>query len=287
MTTPMPPVASLWIGESLSVYEQLCLRSFVRTGHPVTLHVYEDVAGVPEGVTVCDASLVLPRTSVFPNPESSTYAMFANWFRYEMVQATGHTWIDADLVSIGGPLPQQEYLYAFEDASHLNNALFSAPQDSPLLRELLSATRRLEDPAARDVPWGTYGPRVLTDSVTALGLLDHALTPERVYPIHFSEMWRLFDPTARSRAWCAERTGSALTIHLWNQVLRSAGQKDRHPHPDAFLGRVMRDLDLPVTGPSVDAARLRPPRATIARRLRRRLGRLGLRRRGSRGADTT
>ena len=36
-------IQSLWIGEELSVMEQLCLSSFVKNGHEVHLYTYEDV----------------------------------------------------------------------------------------------------------------------------------------------------------------------------------------------------------------------------------------------------
>ena len=52
----------LWIGSHLSKLELLTLLSFTRLGHPFHLWTYDELdAPVPEGVTIRDASAILPR----------------------------------------------------------------------------------------------------------------------------------------------------------------------------------------------------------------------------------
>ena len=53
------PVASLWIGESLHYVNQLCLKSHLVQGHPVTLYCTDTVRNVPEGVEVRPAEEIM------------------------------------------------------------------------------------------------------------------------------------------------------------------------------------------------------------------------------------
>ena len=46
------PVASLWIGAELHYLNQLCLKSHLLHGHPVTLYCTDDVQTAPEGVVI-------------------------------------------------------------------------------------------------------------------------------------------------------------------------------------------------------------------------------------------
>ncbi len=50
------PVASLWIGEELQYLNQLCLKSHLLHGHPVTLYCTDKLKNAPEGVEVRPAS---------------------------------------------------------------------------------------------------------------------------------------------------------------------------------------------------------------------------------------
>lgn len=246
------PVATLWIGPELSVYEQLSLRSFRLSGHPVALYVYDEVKGVPEGVEVRSAETILPRETVFQNPDAPTFAMFANLFRYEMIAATGDTWIDADLVKLKKALPKSDYLFAFESADFINNGLVRLPRESELLRRLIDGTRPMLSPLHRDVPWGTYGPRLLTQHVRELGLEEFSLRAAEIYPIHFGYVGRLFSSEVRDREWCHEATRGSVTLHLWNKFLSESGQKNRSPHPQSYLGQLMVENGIDTHGPYVD-----------------------------------
>ena len=53
------PVASLWIGESLHYVNQLCLKSHLVMGHPVTLYCTDNVRNVPKGVEVRPATEIM------------------------------------------------------------------------------------------------------------------------------------------------------------------------------------------------------------------------------------
>lgn len=264
------PVATLWIGSDLSPYEQLSLKSFVRSGVSVAVYVYGDVAGVPDGVAIRDGRAIVPEKFVFQNPRSLSFAMFANLFRYEMINQTGDTWIDADLVKLSEPLPDRDYVFAYESPKAISNGLVRIPSGSPLILRLLEGARPMLSPDRRDVPWGTFGPRLLTESVVDLGLERFALNAKDVYPIHYVDMARLFSSSPRDVEWCRKRTSGAITLHLWNKFLQDSGQKAFFPHPSSYLGELMRSNDIELYPPFVEGRRIRI-RPSISERFVRRL----------------
>ena len=74
-------IQTMWIGPRLSTMEQLCIKSFLRNGHPFHLYVYEEVEDVPQGTVVLDANEILPASRIFQYRDHKSYAGFSNFFR--------------------------------------------------------------------------------------------------------------------------------------------------------------------------------------------------------------
>jgi len=89
----------LWVGARLSPIERICARSFLHHGHEFHLYAYNDIAGVPAGVTVKDAASILPAREVFMH-SIGTYAIFSDWFRWALLYRRGGWWVDMDVVCL-------------------------------------------------------------------------------------------------------------------------------------------------------------------------------------------
>jgi hypothetical protein len=250
------PFATLWIGRDLTFYEQLSLTSFQKGGHDITLFAYNHITNVPKNVRVMSADRIVSRDLVFQNPDAPTYAMFANFFRYKMIQVTGYAWFDADLVRLHGTLPHTPYLFAYESPRCISNAFLTAPPDSQLVTDLIEGATPMLANGGRHVPWGTYGPRLLTMCVNQLDLNRFALRVDDVYPVHYADLHRLFSITGRDRRWCESATQTAMTVHLWNKFLVASGQKSFAPAPQSYLGQLMLQHDIKLHPPYVDSRAL-------------------------------
>lgn len=269
---PKFPVSTLWIGPDLTAYEQLSLSSFVRAGHPVNLYVYSNIGGVPSGVEVKAAKHILPETIASEFIKKLHLAMFADLFRYELMASTGETWVDADLVKLCAPLPNAKYLFAYESKDVIANGLVRAPHDSRILEFLLGGARQMLSPHLQDVPWGTYGPKLLTSAVTRLGLESFALSARQIYPIHFAQVSKLFSTRPQNREWCESATQDSMTLHLWNKFLLESRQKHLSPNPESYLGGLMLGMNIPLRPPYVSAQHMRIGLSRFSRLRRRFVG---------------
>jgi hypothetical protein len=180
---------------------------------------------------------------------------------------TGCTWIDTDVVLIGPSLPETPYLFGWEDREQINGAVLRFPRESALQNRLLEQARALDRPEARSVAWGTYGPKLLTRSVQELDLTEHALPVSALYPIHYRDAWRLFDP--RSIAWCRARVEGAAVVHLWNSQFADLGIKSSAPPEGSFVRELMVRYGIEPDGPELDASWARRLQGSRWGRLRR------------------
>ena len=94
----MITVQSLWIGDSLSELEALCIRSFIFHGHPFHLYTYGNVDNIPQGTVVRDASEIIPEDQIYRVRDS--LAIFSDQFRWELLSRQGGCWVDMDMICL-------------------------------------------------------------------------------------------------------------------------------------------------------------------------------------------
>lgn len=105
-------IQSLWIGQKLSVMEQLAISSFLQNGHSFHLYVYNEMQGVPKGTILQDANEIMPSKRIFKYRHHDTYAGFANLFRYKLLVEKGGYWVDTDVVCLRPFSFTADYMFA-------------------------------------------------------------------------------------------------------------------------------------------------------------------------------
>ncbi len=205
----------------------------------MTLHCYDSPKDAPSGVTLADAAAVIATSRVFRHKATGSYAIFADYFRYELLRRGFGLWIDCDVYCVKPIGLGDGHVYGWQAPDSINNAVLGLPANSPALTPLI-ATFTTQSPimpwyplqaqqnlaaakragavfGAADLPWGATGPLALTHVLTTAGLARHA-RPHRVfYPIPFEEADRLLSPEYDAAAAIAPDT---LAVHLWNEKIR-------------------------------------------------------------------
>ncbi|MBI1247230.1 hypothetical protein GC197_05220 [bacterium] len=236
-------IQTLWIGDRLTRLERLCLASFVYHGHPVDLYVYDEIAGVPDGVTLMDANEIVPQEQVFTYFGGS-YAGFADLFRWKMLYDRGGCWIDADMLCIR-PFQFDEPIVFGREIDLAKNISWTAavgvlifPQGSEVCAYMvdrclnphrIDRRDRLKDISRKlyrryvsgnivPVGWGSAGGPVGFSHAMAKFQLKRYEVPTTVfYPVSGAHWESPFDQTYSQ---CPQLYNATLGVHLWNEILR-------------------------------------------------------------------
>lgn len=233
----MANLASFWVGDSLGPIELACLASFRRHGDDITLFSPTPLQ-LPAGVRWRDANDIMPCHRILKYRVNNSPALHADLFRYALMRDTHYTWVDLDVVALHPLDFDTAWIFAYEDATTVNNAVLRLPADSPALKLLLEFTpdtiglppfmqgrRRLKYqirtlgrglPIER-WPWGAVGPRGLTHALRQTQEIGHALPMNVFYPVAKDDAEKFLIPG------CLD-AGSFGTdcraVHLWAKELR-------------------------------------------------------------------
>ena len=226
------PIQMLWVEGPLSPLERLSMASFMRCGHPVHLYVYGQVDGVPEGVSVLDGRAILPEERICrygpaAGPGAGSLALFANVFRYALLNRHGGVWSDCDMVCLKplGDALAADYVIATEyrdrrrQVAIANNCLIKAPAGSPFIAEC-NATAMQAD--MEKSGWGELGPAMMTVLVRKHAIERFLAPPWRFSPMGWWEFRRLVEDTA-----APDWPDVTLALHCFNEMWRRAGL-DKH-----------------------------------------------------------
>jgi hypothetical protein len=220
-------IQSLWIGDGLSVMEQLCISSFLRHGHEFHLYVYQDVAGIPSGTVVLSADTILPASRIFTYKEHPTYAVFANFFRYKLLLEMGGWFVDADTICIKPFQFCSDYVFSSEGINGhqlVNVGAMKVPAGSPLMQYAWGACERLN---VGELQWSQCGPALFKEAVAACSLEGYVQPWDVFCPVHFSVWEKLLDPGV---GWAFGTHTHA--IHLWNELWRRSGRDKNARYPE-------------------------------------------------------
>lgn len=244
-----------WHGPPISRLEQLCMSSFIANGHTLLLHVYDEPANVPRGVTLTDAGKILPRDRLFKHAESGSFALFADGFRYRLLLEHGGLWVDTDVVCLKPFVFASSEIFAWQDERVINNAVLGLPKghrlaqwmndvceqpnralpyDSVKMRRRKLMRQWLPGNARSRTSWGETGPNGLTAAAQHLHCTGAALPFWHFYPIHYLNWHTVFDSSLRDNP---SLIAASHGLHLWNEMSRRSPGFDRNGRfpPDSLF----------------------------------------------------
>ena len=263
MSTPIRrPVASLWIGPRLHYLNQLCLKSHLLHGHPVTLYCTDKLKNAPEGVEVRPASEIMDIDMQLVGDTSASF--LSNVFRYKMIQKTDAVWIDCDAYC-HRPFPDEmQNIFAghgFRGA--LNCGVVYIPKDGELIHQLLDYYDNLPEAPAwfnkqqrkriekqdRALPQAVriynaertaFGPQAFTYFAQQTGDYEKAQTPDVLYPVPFQLNDVFYDPYGRVEGHFTDQT---LSVHLYTNGTRPWWRKNV-PLANSYAARMCLEIGL-------------------------------------------
>ena len=225
-------VRTLWHGSALSVYEELSLRSFVKCGHEVEVYAYEAI-DVPQGVRLCDANEIIPRSEIFSYGSGlarGSFAAFSNLFRLKLLYERGGIWADSDVLCLKPMHDLPPSFVGRVSDKWLNGALLRFPQGDPVCKRLYERA----DALGKDIFLGQTA-ELITAEISDPHAGCNILPASTFYPIAAIETWKLVDPAQFGE--CERLSTRSYCVHWWNAVLTlSIGLgKDALPPKGSFI----------------------------------------------------
>jgi len=227
-------IQSLWIGNKLSIIERIAAASFLANGHKFHLYVYDDIKDVPSGVKIVDANEIIPEAQL--HAYRRKYALFSDWFRYELLFKKGHFWVDMDNICLKPYIFQEDFVFGKEDSYTVASGVLRFPVGHVILKNLIHLCKApnviLRDDSSKTkiikairkyllgnrryrVMWGEVGPHALTRELNKYNLFHKAKPFTFFYPIHYSCWKSVFDDTFFDQIFLF---GATYSIHLWNEM---------------------------------------------------------------------
>jgi hypothetical protein len=235
----MTKLFSYWTGP-VSWMERLSCASAIATGH--SLAVYSPNPAFLEhenlGVEVRDIGEVF-HDPALEHLRRDCPAHYADHVRLVGMAKGLGTWVDLDLVFLK-PLPDDDYLFGWEEPNSICNAVLRLPQGSPALAEYMEFCARRPIPfnvpwvplrkrikrqvkrvtrtlQGRPLPTPLLGPATLTHFLRKHGLADLAKPIPTFYPLPVGKdhIRRLATDPDYMRSLIAPET---VAVHLWRNV---------------------------------------------------------------------
>lgn len=252
-------IQSLWIGDQLSRVEQLCINSFSKNGSEFHLYTYNKVDNVPKEACIKDANTIIPKSEIFKNKRGS-YALFADWFRFEMIYKKGGFYVDMDMICLKPfHFENEPIVFGRESADSISNAIMKFPENHEICRfmadickhpntilpydsrkEKIKKLKRkyLKGNKRSNIHWGETGPLGFTRHLNHLNLFNQAKHFTCFFPVSPCNWMSFFDDTFEGNM---SFFNNSYTAHLWNEFLRKNHlSKNSQFHKNSFFEQINR-----------------------------------------------
>jgi hypothetical protein len=222
-----------WNGAPLSIYERLCINSFIQNEFDVVVWSYSNIE-IPKGAVLKDAGEILSQDHLYKytqRGEKGNMAAFSDVFRFALVNKnSGEWWIDSDVICLKN---QKEFTklkesrdivigyqgdepWKWMNSGICNGAILCVP-NKEISDKMVTDQKHICDTVV-DIPWGGIGPNLLTDFSKRNNLQSQILNEEVFYPIFYGLAMIFNEPSYTNRI--LDLTKNSHTCHLWNEILR-------------------------------------------------------------------
>lgn len=237
----------LWVGDGDELPDQvkLGLKSYLDYGHKIQLFTYKPWTGIPEGVIVRNANVIISEENIFTDCDHKSLAPFADWFRWEFLYREGGFWVDVDQVCISPKVPTGPIYYCTQSQDKMNTGIgaLKFPKGDPFINELRQIAN---DPAyiapwyesnfastsdfllrsypnikerRRHIFWGFGGPRAMSQGLLWLGDYHKLAAPyDMTIAIAYRWWFRYFDGVWTPDMYRHHISDYTWSIHWWEEM---------------------------------------------------------------------
>jgi len=222
-------VSGLWIGNSLSLIEQLSIKSFLLNGYNYDLYIYDKVENIPENVNIKDANEILSHYELFTYKNTS-YSAVSNIFRFKLLYQKNTIWVDLDIICTKFyDFNKDKYIFVSEPDKNYENdkigsCIIKIPKNDIIGYDAIQKCNREKEKVLKgEVVWG-MGPK------TVKYIVDKYALKKYVKPWRFSNCCAnkhyecIINPEFKEKGEYFNKIDDIpeenYFIHLWNELMR-------------------------------------------------------------------
>lgn len=236
-----------WHGSELSLYEEICLKSFVKKNFIVNLYSYQKFKKI-NGVNNIDANEIINQdflNKYTHNSKKGCIAAFSDEFRILLMKLNKGWWFDIDIICLKDArdfdqLDNNKNIVAgYEDSNeNISNGILKI-NNQEIVSTILSEIKRY----GTQFSWGMIGPNLIKKIVKKYSFLKKEIVHESFFfPVNFSNYQLLFIPNELDYANSLFR--DAYVCHIYNQILnRFSLPKNILPPKNSYLYELFIKID--------------------------------------------
>jgi hypothetical protein len=236
-----------WHGSELSLYEEICLKSFVKNNFIVNLYSYQKFKKI-NGVNNIDANQIINEdflNKYTHDNKKGCLAAFSDEFRILLMKLNKGWWFDIDIICLKDAKDFDELdnnkniVAGYEDSNkNISNGILKI-NNQEIVTSILSEIKRY----GTKFSWGMIGPNLLKRIVKKYSFLEKEIVHESFFfPVNFSNFQLLFIPKDLD---CANSLfTNAYVCHFYNQILnRFSVPKNILPPKNSYLYKLFIKID--------------------------------------------
>ncbi len=233
-----------WYGNELSIYENACLRSFLKNDFNVVVYSFQKIK-LPKKIKFKDANKILKKSEIkkfIHGGKKGCLAAYSDKFRILLQKKNLGWWFDLDIICLKNSKnfykleKNRKIVIGYETKNKVNNAVLKV-NDLNLTNKLLSEIKKI----GYKFKWGKIGPLLLNNYLKKNKVIDEILSEKIFYPINYNKIELLFNPKKTKTA--LNLTKHSFTIHLYNQIINRIGlPKNILPPKNSYLYNLMINI---------------------------------------------
>jgi len=212
-------IQGLWVGKSLSLMEQLSIKSFLANGHEYYLYTYGKVKNIPEGTIIKNGEEILPKQMIFKHQigeGKGSYAGFSELFRLKLLLEKGGIWADLDIVCLKPFDFKEKYIFSSENTPNgkikSNVGVIKVPRNDFLIE---GCYKEAIEKNSKTIRFAEMGPELINFKINKFKLKSFVLPPDAFCPIDYWDFKKVIDPNFYFKI-----PKESYAIHLWNEKWR-------------------------------------------------------------------
>ena len=243
----MPVANFFWALSPISLYDEFCIRSFVKNGFNVNLYSYDKKINI-DGVDVLDANEIINIKEIdkynFSGYKKSPFSGLSNEFRYKLMRDKKGWWFDTDVFCLANvnqfvnlDTNNTKFIAGFEKDRSVNVAVLKI-NDEKIIHDLLSELKFKK----KKLNWGDLGPKLFTDVLIKNNSINEAKQKNLFYSINYENFMLPLLPSKNLDTKNLLR--NSLVCHLYNEIQKRHGIPKNIPPPKgSFLYEKFQEIE--------------------------------------------